>query len=289
MTAVLEAVEVTLPGGFAADGEWRRKVWLRPWNGTDGVFLGGALSKATPAAVRTTAILSRCLLKDAETPVGTEFARSLGTGDREAALLHLWRITIGDRLDCVLTCPSCMEKMDLELRVSDLLVSPYDQIQGTYSHTIASDGQSYEVRFRLPTGADQEEVAKLALRDLEAAAQRMLERCIEQVNGCVVDQIPAAVAEALPQVMAELDPQAELVLRAACPACRTEFQTLFDTALFIQQELDRACSRIHREVHLLASHYHWSEAEILTMSDSKRQLYLELVREEPSSQRGRAL
>lgn len=284
-----DAVEVVLPDGFAANGEWCRKVWLRPWNGADVVFLGGTLSKATSAAFKTTALLSRCLSRDGATPVGTTFARRLSIGDREAALLHLWRITIGDRLDCVLTCPSCLEKMDLELRVGDLLVSPCEQMQGTYSHTIAGGDQSYEVRFRLPTGGDQEDAAKLALYDLEAATQKMLEKCIEQVNGCVVDQIPAAVAEVLPQVIRELDPQAELVLCAACPACQMEFQVLFDTGLFVYQELDRACSRIHREVHLLASYYHWGEAEIMAMSDAKRQLYLELVREELSSRRDRTL
>ena len=289
MTTMPEAVEVALPNGFAAGGEWRQHVWLRPWNGADAVFLGSALPKSSSAAQRTTVILSRCLSRDGATPARTEFARNLSSGDREAVLLHLWRITIGDRIDCVLTCPSCMEKMDLELRVSDLLVSPNGQMQGTYSHAIAGDGQSYDVRFRLPTGADQEAVAELALGDLEAAIQLILARCIEQVNGCVVDQIPAAVAEALPQVMAEIDPQAELVLHAACPSCQTEFQTLFDMGLFVHHELDRACSRMQREVHILAFHYHWSETEILTMSDSKRQLYLELVREELSSRRGRAL
>lgn len=289
MTTIPEAVEVALPNGFADGEEWRRHVWLRPWNGADAVFFGGTLPRSSSAAERTTAILSRCLSRDGETPAGTDFARSLCTGDREAVLLHLWQITIGDRIDCVLTCPSCMEKMDLELRVSDLLVSPHDQRQEIYSHAITGESQSYEVRFRLPTGADQEAAAKLASRDLEEATQRMLERCIEQVNGDVADQIPAAVADALPRIMAELDPQAELVLRAACPACQTEFQTLFDTALFVHQELDRACSRVHREVHLLASHYHWNETDILSLSDSKRRLYLELVREELSNRRGQAL
>ena len=288
MTAVPEAVKVILPDGFGPDEERCRTVWLRPWNGADAVILGGGLSRTTSAAVRTTALLSRCLSVDGATPAGAEFARNLGMGDREAVLLHLWRITMGDRLDCVLTCPSCLEKMDLELCVSDLLVPPYEVIPGTHSCTIAGDGQDYEVRFRLPTGADQEAVAELALHDLEAASEMMLARCIEQIDRCVVERIPAVVAEALPRIMADLDPQAEVLLSAACPECRTAFQTLFDTGLFVHHELDGALSRIHREVHLLASHYHWSEADILTLSDSKRQVYLEMVREELGSRRVRA-
>lgn len=285
MTTVPEAVEVTLPDGFGTDEERCRKVWLRPWNGADAVFLGGTLSRTASAAARTTALLSHCLSLDGATPAGAEFVRNLGMGDREAVLLHLWRITVGDRLDCVLICPACMVKMDLELCVSDLLVPPYEAMQGTHSCTIAGDGQDYEIRFRLPTGADQEAVAELALSDLEAASEMMLARCIEQIDGCVVERIPAVVAEALSRIMADLDPQAEVLLSAACPECRTAFQTLFDTGLFVHQELDRASSRIHREVHLLAYHYHWSEADILNLSDSKRKLYLEMVREELGSRR----
>ncbi|HEX7048849.1 MAG TPA: hypothetical protein VF188_01455 [Longimicrobiales bacterium] len=34
---------------------------------------------------------------------------------------------------------------------------------------------------------------------------------------------------------------------------------------------------LYREVHHLAFHYHWSEAEILAMTRSKRQRYLSLL------------
>lgn len=285
MTIAPQVLEVALPSGFAEGGTWRRKVWLRPWNGAD---VENIIGEEAVAAVCTTAILSRCVSLDNCAPVGSEFVRNLIVGDREALLLHLRRITLGDRLDCVLICPSCNEKLDLEVRPSDVLLPTYKHSQTIHSRSLVCDGCRYDIQFRLPTGADQEAVVELAARDATAAARVVLERCIEQVNGAAVTTIPVAIADALPNVMAELDPQAEVRLSATCPACHVVFEALFDSAFFIQQELSQARSRIRHEVHLLASHYHWSEADILAMGESKRLSYLKLVRDEFANRRGQA-
>ena len=84
----------------------------------------------------------------------------------------------------------------------------------------------------------------------------------------------------LPNVMAALDPQAELVLSAECLACRAAFDTLLDATSVVVHEIEEARRQLYRDVHLLASHYHWSEEDILALSDRKRQLYLELIEAE---------
>jgi len=78
-------------------------------------------------------------------------------------------------------------------------------------------------------------------------------------------------------MMAELDPQAELLLNLSCPVCGHAFSTVFDTATFLFQELARRAGNLYREVHLLAFHYHWSEAEIMGMTAAKRHRYLDLL------------
>ena len=79
--------------------------------------------------------------------------------------------------------------------------------------------------------------------------------------------------------MTELDPQAELTVNATCPVCRCEFSALFDTAAFFFRELSGRTRHLYREIHLLASFYHWSERDILEMTPRKRSRYLELVDE----------
>src|SRR6185436_13608531 len=172
---------------------------------------------------------------------------------------------------CVLRCPApgCGEKMDLDLQVGDLLVPPAAGAQEW--HEAVFDG--CRVRFRLPTGADQEEAAGLARTDLEGAVGLLLRRCLAEP----VDD--AAVAERLADLMSELDPQAELTLELACPVCGHELSTVFDAGDHVVQELLAQGLRLYREIHLLAFHYHWSEREILALPGRKRRLYLNLLGE----------
>ena len=277
---------ITLPGGVWLDGMCHREAGLRPFTGGDEAFLLETGESLLPAQ-RTTALLARCLTRlGALNSVTTETVWSLAVGDREALLLHLRRLTLGDRLQCVLSCPrpDCDEKMDLELKVSDLLLPPYPHAQERYEATVRENGTAYGVRFRLPTGADQEAAASLAPSDPQAAADLVLRRCVERVtaegeNGQPIKDWPPAVARQIPAIMAELDPQAELVLNLNCPVCGHAFSTLLDTAAFFFQELAGRVRHLYREVHLLAFYYHWSEAEIMGMTARKRHRYLDLLAE----------
>ncbi len=290
----MDVVEVTLPGGIAHEGRWHRTARLRPLSGRNEVFVVEEGASLRPA-VRTTAVLTRCLegLGPLE-PVTPESVRALTVGDREALLLHLRRLTLGDRIACVLSCPnrSCLEKMDLDLRVGDLLLPPYPHAEPVHETVLAGDGRRYRVRFRLPTGADQEAVAESVFRDPDAAGTLVLERCVERVavdehDEDTVATLPRAVARALPGVMADLDPQADILLNLACPACGASFTVPFDTADYFHRELVGERTNVYREAHLLALHYHWGEAEIMAMPRRTRRLYLGLLAEALGTERGR--
>ena len=273
---------IKLPGGFWLDGMRHEEAVLRPVDGDDEAFLLET-SEALLPAQRTTALLARCLTRLGPlSPVATEAAASLTVGDREALLLHLRRLSLGECLLCVLSCPDphCGEKMDLDLQVSDLLLPPYLHTRERYETMITENGSNYSVCFRLSTGVHQEEAAALARSDPQAAADLLLRRCVENVvteDGQRVEDVPPVISDQLPSVMAELDPQAELMLTLTCPACDHSFSALFDAAAYFLQELDDRAKHIYGDVHLLALYYHWSEAEIMDMTPRKRRLYLDLL------------
>ena len=140
-----------------------------------------------------------------------------------------------------------------------------------------------DVRYRLPTGADQEAAAAIARRDPAAAADAILERCIlavaveagrpvESLSVSVLAHIRAPLAEAF----AARDPEAETAVRAACPACGAEVTALLDAESFLSAELARS-DGIFGEVDRLARGYHWSEAEILALGVARRRRYLALL------------
>jgi hypothetical protein len=276
----MDAVEVKLPGGVKVGEQWYRCAWLRPISGREEEFLlleGKYLS----AAARTTQLLTRCLLRvGAVEPVAAELVRRLSTGDREALLLHIRRLTLGERISCLLSCANCKKKMDLDLQIEELLLPPYAHSQETHEVDISDGANSYRVRFRVPNGEDQEAVASAAERSVNAAAELVLGRCIERVESAdkeKLSDLPDVVLRELPAKMAVLDPQAEILLDLTCPECAAAFVVPFDAGDYFIRELALHERELYREVHALSLHYHWSEDAALGLSRRKRQTYFELL------------
>ena len=201
-----------------------------------------------------------------------------------SALLR--RLTSGDRLPSITTCPSpdCREKLDLELSVESLLIPPYADVHEQYEHRVSTaDGHSILVRFRLATGSDQEVSAALARSDTSAAVDFLVRRCVQSAvssDDRSMQEFPAGFVDQLSAAMAERDVQAEITLQINCTGCGGTFNLIFDTAAYLMQELAAEIRGLDHEVHLLAYHYHWSSTEILGLTMRKRRRFLQLLEDE---------
>jgi len=261
------AVVVTAPSG--------RDLALRPVVAEDSVLLLDT-ADALPS-VRGTALLARCLSE------GEAAARSLTVGDREALLLQLRRITIGERIECLVRCPAdaCREEMEASVNIGRILIDRYEDVRSQYEIAVAEPPGSYRVRFRLPTADDLDQGARLARADANAGALAILRRCVleaEHDHHLVdTDALPPEIRSFIAAAMAERDPQAEVELELRCPACGREFSALLDATTFLLRELEERAVRLIRDVHALALRYGWSEAEILRMPASRRARYIELL------------
>jgi len=267
---------VTVPHGTFTGAERRQDIVLRPPTGADEAFLLDQGSARTNAE-RVTGLLSRCVSRFGGGEAPEEAVRALTVGDREALLLHLRAAAHGDSVACVLDCPDCVERMDVELRVSDVLVPSYPDARASYHATVGAGRTRYDVRFRLPSGADQEAAARTP--SVEAGMRTLLERCVDEVrvHSRREPRVPDVVAAELPTLMAELDPQAEITVTLVCPACAAEISALLDASTLLFRELTGTTDRLYREVHAIALHYHWGEEEILALDTGKRRRYLELI------------
>jgi hypothetical protein len=216
-------------------------------------------------------------------PVPAGLVSQLSVGDREALLLHIRRLTLGERIACTLSCPSCSKKMDLELRINELLFPAYPVGQRLYEADVSDEAHSYHVIFRLPNGEDQEVAAGSASQSTESAANLLLRRCVHSITAadgeCIAD-LPAVVLRELPEKMAALDPQAELLFDLVCPECGTGFVVPFDVADYLCRELASNGRDFYREIHALCFHYHWTEEAALGLSRRKRRIYLDLLSDE---------
>lgn len=289
-----------LPRGLVGD-EGSRVVdaMVRPLTGRDEEMLADADARGFDGSMASTvtALLARCVVTlSGAGPPSTDVLRSLSVGDREALLLHLRRATLGDRIDCVATCadPACGERLDLTLSAAGLLVPRYDDAAAWYDELFGSGSgpkRRVRLRFRLPTGGDQEATAEHAATDPAAAARALLARCVVSPTGSggVLADLPGDIADAIAARMAELDPQAEIRLRFDCTACGRPVEVLFDTASFFLAEIAATADRLYDEIHAIAWHYHWSEAEILDLPRSKRRHYLDLIASSLSARQSRGV
>ena len=266
---------ILLPHGYWLNGHHCREVSLRPLTGCDEEFL---LENAAnePLVVRVTELLTRCIQRMAgRETVNRDAVAELVAGDREALLWQLRRLTLGERLQATLHCPTeeCGKPMDLSLTIDALLQEPYPDAQAEYE----CEQQGVRFRFRLPTGGDLEAVCGDA--DSDQAAAKLLHRCMAGVydGSTPVSEWSADWPADIPARMEALDPQAELRLDVVCPECGQEFPAILDAAAYLLEEITANAKDLYRQVHSLALHYHWSEAEILGLSPIKRRRYLDLL------------
>lgn len=214
----------------------------------------------------------------------------LSIGQRDTRLLSLREQTFGPRLDCLVTCPRCGERLEMAFNVSDIRVDEEDADHGNNGEgqdgALAGGGTAlslavddYEVQFRLPNSLDL-----IAVTEGSATGpvrHQLLERCLlaarRDHQDQPVDQLPTSVVDALGERMARVDPQADVQLALECPACGHRWQATFDIVSFLWSELGTWARRTLYQVHALAQAYGWREADILAMSAWRRQCYLEMA------------
>lgn len=213
------------------------------------------------------------LLAVGQPNLAPETLASLTMGQRNHRLLEMRQATIGDALDGLATCPQCRETLEFSTRVSDLLLPEPDQPAFTLQ------AEDYQIRYRPPDSRDL--VAILGSPDHEAARDRLLQRCVQQVTQgdqeIPLAMLPAALLVTLGEDMLNQDQQAEMRFAFVCPACSHQWSALFDIVSFLWAELAARAQRLLLEVHQLARAYGWPEADILSMSSQRRHAYLEMI------------
>lgn len=194
-------------------------------------------------------------------------------GERDRQLLQLRHELFGSRFEAIANCPKCGERLELVFSTQDLLTQVAEA--STSPELLRLKSGSYEVDYRLPTTADLFAVAE----NPNQARELLLERCVEaQKDGVAVSAsaLPGTVIKQLGKKMADADPQAEVQIVLDCPACSHHWPTIFDILSYLWGEIEDWAQQILHDVHSLASVYGWSERDILSMSATRRRLYLEL-------------
>jgi hypothetical protein len=214
-----------------------------------------------------------------------------------------WHLEVGKRTECLVTLamlerhghgtielrcanPQCQQMLEIELSTSEL-ASLQSGASATNAPVHPVQIGDDTVLIRKPTGLDQLQWLEQALTDESTLIRSMLTTLVSQEQQESLQRLwveqpdwVRATRQALSQVMTSLDPLVNFSLSVACPECEAQAQYALDLGAWALRKLERTQKQLLRLVHRLASHYHWSEAEIFAIPPWRRQHYLALIEQE---------
>jgi hypothetical protein len=199
----------------------------------------------------------------------------LSIGERDAGLLTLRQNLWGPQMTAEVLCPACRDRLELSLDSREML-------SGARENSICPlllNAADFRLTFRLPTSRDLMEHCGQRANGGESG--QLLQRCLLSVEqgGEPVDsdKLPQEVIESVIKSMAEADPLADIQLDLTCPSCDHRWRAVFDIVSFLWTEIEAWAWRMLSDVHTLARAYGWGERDILALSPTRRQFYLEMV------------
>jgi len=170
--------EVNLPGGFIeSSGELVKKAEVRELNGVD----EEAIAKATSTGKALNILLQRGLVKIGSRDATREDLDALLSGDRDAILLGVRRVTFGNTVDYNVVCASCGEGQVTTIDFNeDVPVKELEDPVADRAFTVQT-GKGIAV-VSLPTGITQKKLLENSDKTPSELNTILLAGCVRSVN-----------------------------------------------------------------------------------------------------------
>jgi hypothetical protein len=258
-----------LPGGVLCQDRLRRDFEFRPLTGEVELGVAEAVLRGPDLAGQVTLALRATLTQVGGRTPDAGMIEAMSVADRQFLMMRLGGVLGLDPGWLTANCGHCGESFDFLLHYARLPVKPAGS-GFPYARIVTDQGT---ICLRAPNGLDQRAV--LGIADMTAARVHLARRCVTKWDGgepagleLNADQV-AAIETAIEAVAPEIATE----VLAACPECGGDNRVGINPYFC----LDRVGQHLFSEVHLLASHYHWSEAEILALPRWRRRRYLALI------------
>jgi len=200
---------------------------------------------------------------------------------------HFIELSIGQRIECLLLlaaggwekalsvvfkCQGCGEDLELDLTFKELsdVQREADQIE-----TVGINLEGRRIEFRKPKGRDQEAWAGTVFQDELDAATRMISSL------AVTPDFSATLGRdsvsEIERMFEDADPLVNFSCQVRCGECDRLNGYRVDLMEAALAMLSRIQTQLIHTIHKMASHYHWSEADVLAVPEWRRQQYLQLI------------
>jgi hypothetical protein len=265
----MKQARIAVPRGIpiSEKGQWVSHVLLRQFAGDDERAF--AELSSVPPLTRVNAFLERVVSFEEGTTA--ELLPQLSIGDKVALILHVRRLELGDRLDCIVSCTKCGKSMSVVLSVSRLL----NHVSPPQSLSYAVEACGFRLQIQPLTIRDQDML--LNAKEGEDLEEALARACIVSSDSQLPEKLPGLVIQAIGSKLQEVDPLSDIALDITCPECGHKFHTSFNPEDFVFGELGIGHGDLESEIHWLAMHYHWGEKEILSLPVRRRRKYISLI------------
>lgn len=215
--------EVLLPGGFiTGDGSLVKYAEVRELTGAD----EEAISRSGSTGKALMSMLQRGLVSLGSSSVSKEDLDRLLSGDRDAILIGIRKVTFGSTMEFQFPCDSCRTDLvvtvDLDEDVPYVnLEDPIEDRQFTYTSK-----NSGEIKVSLPTGITQKKLLENTDKTRAELNTILLAGCVDSINGSAslgapsVLKLGMADREAIVTEIVKRNPGPRLgEVKTTCEAC----------------------------------------------------------------------
>jgi len=223
-------------------------------------------------------ILECCISNREGTKLDRSFFWNLEIGKRTEYLLTLTSLSNSSKINVNLRCSNLECQQQMEITIPLLEITRLQQQSENQKTEIAIATE--KLSLRKPTGNDQKLWLEQHFPDEGSATLAMVQSLLVSEQPSTFKQVYSQEKdwiEMLNQVMEEIDPLVNFNLQVNCPYCGSENLQDFDLGAWALQQLYGVQQQLIVTIHRLASHYHWSESEILAIPPGRRSCYLALI------------
>lgn len=188
-------------------------------------------------------IVARCAVAPgADHGAALERVRSLSTVERDAALVQIRRISLGDQVQLEVSCPACGKKNDVDFALSALPL-PSGEIPAEVTVALpegATNGATDRTALaRTPTAGDQEDLLSANLGTESERRTFLLARVLVRYgdaegpfDATFVRGLPTSARFAVERAIEAAVPDFDLSMAVRCAECGTDFSSPFDVVSF---------------------------------------------------------
>lgn len=213
----------------------RERIDLRGLTGWDEEYV--ERHQADPNTARLcNEILARCLVAPGADPAeARRTVRDLLVAERDRELVALRRLSLGARVSARVACPVCGETNEADFSLDAL---PLDFEPPPRQLELELEGVG-EVRLRMPTAGDQEDLLDAGLEGEAEQRSWLLARCLERYGdrraGLDLDfarGLPVKVRATLESALEAALPDLDLEMAVECSHCGAPIVAPFDVPAF---------------------------------------------------------